>query len=215
MATLKKISDFDFDTEKEIFICGKGSSLSKIHNENLEDKIIVCLNSSSIFFPRVDFLFTTDIERFDSLFKLESEVEKIKNIVCPIQMHEFEVPSRFTYLDVFERLREHEANLFTFCLPSQKMTNPKDDRVDKFVFGPEPIYSTYTCSLFWLINAGFKKFKIFGVSTDGVYAEEFLKNGEFGKNTLGSKKIPRSWFQANYNTGIKILRRNDCEFKIY
>lgn len=215
MANLKKVSNSNFDTEKEVLICGKGSSLVKIFDEDLSDKIVVCLNSSSIFFEKVDFLFTTDIERFNSLFEVESNIQKVKNIVCPIQMHEFEVPSRFTYLDVFEKLQKQKVNLFTFCLQSQKMQKPDDDRIDKFTFGPEPMYSTYICSLFWLINAGFYKFKVFGVSTDGVYADEFIKNGEFGKNTRGTKQIPRSWFVSNYNAGVKILKRNNCEFKIY
>ncbi len=217
MANLKKIANSDFDLNKTVVICGKGETLSKVHSLDLSDKYVVCLNSATLLLDKVDFLVVTDIERFDSLMTLEKNFHKIRNMIVPIQLHELERPSRHTYKDILQRLGEYNIDLYTYCLQSQTMKDPDTTEIDKFRFGPEIMYSTFICSLFWLINAGFRNFETFGIGYNGTYLDKFVQNGEYGHlrdQHHGNKVIPKQWFEQNYMTGIRLLRRTGCAYKI-
>ena len=217
MAKLKKICDSTFETDKEVIICGKGASLSRIHEIDLKDKLICCLNSATLFVDKVDYLIITDMPRLKFLLEKEQNFEKIKNIIIPIQLHEFQRASEHTYLDALRLLGDKDVNVYTFHLNTQKIEDPETDQIDKIKFGPEMIMSTFHVALFWLTHVGFGKFKIFGVSKNSAYQEMFNKLGDVHSKGKNGEIIlaPSSWFESNYNNGVKILDRQGIEYEFF
>ena len=215
MSNIKKLADSSFDTSKTVVICGKGESLTKIHDADLTDKYIACLNSATLFVDRADFLFVTDIERLDSLLKVETDFSKIKNLISPIQVHKNEKPSAVTYLDVAKKTKQYDLDIYTYCLQTQTMPDPPLDNIDKFKFGPEVMYSSFICSLFWLTHAGFRNFEMYGVGTNPKYAQKFIDNNDTGslRKDKDLNPTPKEWFVVNCMTGISIMQRLGCSFK--
>lgn len=217
VAKLKKISNSTFQTGKEVVICGKGASLSRIGEIDLEDKIICCLNSATLFVDRVDYLIVTDMPRLEFLLEKEQNFQKIKNIIMPIQLHEFQRVSNHTYLDALELLKDKDVNVYTFHLNTQNIEDPETDQIDKIKFGPEIIMSTFHVALFWLTHTGFDKFKIFGVGKSPVYQEVFNKLGDV--HAIGKRGelllTPPTWFENNYSNGVKILDRQGAEYDFF
>ena len=215
MSNIKKLSDSNFDTSRTVIICGKGQSITKIKEADLDNKYIACLNSATLFVDDVDFLFVTDIERLDTLLEVETNFSKIKNLISPIQVHRNERPSAVTYLDVAKKTQRYDLNLYTYCLQTQTMRNPKTEEIDKFTFGPEVMYSSFVCALFWLTNAGFRNFEMYGVGTNPKYAQKFIDNNDSGtlRKGIEGTNMSDTWFVANYNSGVSIMQRFDCNFK--
>ena len=206
MARVKKIKDSKFETEKTVIICGKGESIEKIKNVDLGGKYVACLNSATVFVENVDFLFINDIEKLEMLFKLEQRLQKISNIIVPIQVHKDCKASEITYVEVLDLLKEYDMNLYTYCLYTQKMKNPDTDEIDFFQFGSEVIDSVFHTSLFWLTEVGFRNFEIYGVGTSQKYADVFVEAKDVAN-------MPKSWHEKNYRKGVKILERNKCQYK--
>jgi len=217
MAKLKKICDSTFQVDKEVVICGKGASLSRIHEIDLKDKLICCLNSATLFVDRVDYLIITDMPRLEFLLEKEQNFEKIKNIIMPIQLHEFQRASKHTYLDALGLLKDKDVNVYTFHLHTQYIKDPETDQIDKIKFGPETIMSTFHVALFWLTYVGFDRFKIFGISKDGTYQEAFNKLGDVhGRGERGELILtPPWWFPKNYDNGVKILNRQGAKYDFF
>ena len=218
VVTLKKISDNSFPIHKEVVICGKGFTSTKIKDSNLTDKIVCCLNSATLLVDSVDYLFMTDWERFVSLLKNEKNFSKIRNIVIPVQLQERCEPSlRFTYRDVVSSLRKYNINLYTFSLPEHpRQIKIPSEKTDTFVLGPDKIHSTFHISLLWLIKAGFKNFTMYGISKNPEYAQLFkqLKDESGGQFVNGRRvKTPESWFTVNFAAGVEIMDRNGCNYK--
>lgn len=217
MAVFKKISDSQFPIDKEVVVCGKGHSLIKVKDLPLEDKVVCCLNSAILFVDKVDYLVVTDWERLEVLLREETNFSKVKNILVPIQMHHCAQPSKYTYLDAMDKLKSYDLNVYTFHLVTQKIPNPDSNEIDFIELGPEPSMSSLSVSLHWLTNLGFKNFKIFGVSKNGVYEQKFEEIKDVGtpspNNT--SRKVPVQWFIDNYNNAIKILERQQCKFDFF
>lgn len=213
MARVKKIEDSKFETGKTVVICGKGESVEKVKNANLAGKYVACLNSATVFVENVDFLFVNDIEKLEILLGLEQSIEKILNITVPIQIHKNYSASKITYVEVLDLLKEYDMNLYTYCLHTQRMKNPETDEIDFFRFGPEAIQSVFHTSLFWLIEAGFRNFEIYGVGTSQKYSDVFVKANDFGYISGTMKNLPKSWHETNYQKGIQILKRNKCQYK--
>ena len=210
MAQFKKIQNSKFETDKIIIICGKGKTVEKVEKLDKNNKLIACLNSSTVFVENVDFLFINDQERLESLLKLEKNPEKVKNLILPIQPHKNFGPSNITYLDCVKTIETFDWNVYTYSLYTQNIKDPETEDIDKIRFGPETIHSTLHTSLFWLIESGFRKFEIYGVGNDSQYADVYNQNA---KSEIGfyGKKQSESWYKQNKSIAQQILERNNCQ----
>lgn len=214
MAKIKKICDSNFETEKTVIICGKGKTIEKVKTANKANKLIACINSSTIFVENVDFLFINDIERLESLLDIEENPQKIKNLIVPIQPHKNCGPSDVLYTDCVDRVEKLDINVYTYSLHTQRIKNPETEEIDKIRFGPEIIHSTFHTCLFWLIENGFRNFEIYGVSGQPQYADVYTNMTKKEVGVFG-KPPPDHWFKANKEIGIRLLERSKCHYKFF
>lgn len=215
LARLRKISDSKFDLSKTVVICGKGETISKISPDLIRDKYIGCVNSSTILLDRVDFLHITDVERFDVFCAQEKNKEKISNFLCPLQWHEREKPSEFTYKNAKEYFSDLDIDIYTYALPSQKKKFEESES-DMFQVPPGEAHSSITILTSWLIKLGFRKFEFYGVTTDrnatAEYAEAFKSIGDTGSYLSGGDQKDMGWFLANYRHLVGLLNRHRCGY---
>ena len=157
---------------------------------------LATINTASNLFKEVDFEFLNDYETINKI-----NLGDIKNLIIPIQLHSNESVSNYTYKDVLKltKVPIHTHKLFT-------QTMNLDSKYGNVCFGE--VLSTYQIALSWLIMSGFRDFKIYGVGKDSGYHKEFEKNDDVG-NYRDS-----NWYAWNYNLGVNILKKYDCDWEI-
>lgn len=205
MATLSTISNLSLDLNKEIIILSKGSSSSLIANYDTSNAYVASLNSSCVIYDKdIDFLFFNDFVTIENILKHDYDLNKIKNIVCPIQLHANEQVSNYTYQNVISDLMKFNIKVFTFKLQTQTIDSPKN--IDHNLFR---CHSTATAAFHWFTHIGFKKFTTFGISADAQYNKKFIQKNDKGVNRDGN------WYNKNISSCLCILKKHDCYYNFY
>lgn len=201
MATVSTIDNLRLDTNKKVFIVGKGGSSVNAINLDRSNGYTVCINSSCVLFEEVDFLFMNDHITIENILKHNYELSKVKNIVCPIQLHHKEVVSKYTVFDLKTKLKDFDINLYTFKLHTQKIKSPPN--IDNMEFN---CLSSAEAALHWFTRIGFRSFEIFGMSSGGEYNDQFTN-----KNDRGSRRRLK-WYKSNIQRCKKILKDTNSEY---
>lgn len=205
MATLSTISNLSLDLNKEIIILGKGSSSSLICSYDTSNAYVASLNSSCVVYDKhIDFLFFNDYITIENILKHDYDLNRIKNIVCPIQLHANERVSKYTYQDVISDLIKFNIKVFTFKLQTQTIDSPEN--IDHNLLR---CYSTATAAFHWFTHIGFKQFTTFGISSDAQYNKKFIQKNDKGINRDGN------WYNQNISSCLSILKNHDCYYNFY
>lgn len=203
MAQLRRISDTSFNIKERVLLCGKGPSSDEAHKALGDKHLIAAINTAVVFFDHVDFLFFNDIETINNIRKYDYDLRKIKNIICPIQLHQNDHPSGLTYLNVLEQLQEHSIDVYTYKLHTQTIPSPECADNDEY----RNIISSASTAINWLTSVGFRNFDIYGIDTQGDYSHRFKEQSDCGNTGRN-----HDWYAMNYKSCIDPLIAKDCQY---
>lgn len=205
MSQVLKSSELSLDLNKEVVVIGKGPSSSLVLDHDTSNSYVASLNSSCVILDKViDFLFFNDFVTIENILKHDYDLNKIKNIVCPIQLHANERVSKYTYTDVLHELHKYQINIFTYRLQTQKINSPSS--TDSMFFN---CYSTAISAFYWLTHIGFKKFNIFGISKSNEYNNIFKSKKDCGLNR------ENAWYVNNFKYSVNILKNKSCSYNFF
>lgn len=209
---IKSILTHNFDISKTVVVSGKGPT-SSLAVDQTEGKYVAVTTSVCDIFPRCDFVVSNDAEFLET-----NSLDNIDNLIVPIIIHR-NVGGR---AGVHDRLPKSEHyfydilkdkgdfGVFTYRLFTQNMSSFKNEST---IEGGDDVLlpyllSGYHTALHWLCLVGFRNFEIYGIS----------KNGGYNNETI-NQKVPkqlrsRAFFEQNYQMGIDILTKNNCNYII-
>jgi hypothetical protein len=188
---------------KKAVVLAKGPTLDKY--SFCDDDVIFSLNTSGFHLQKIDFLVMNDIEALSKI----KQIEKTKNIILPIQLHQKSAASRYTFLDVLQAVKDKDIMLYTYRLHTQNIPNPITDfKFDSQGF-PYPVWSTLQTALNWIILSGFKRVDIYGVSQTSQYNKKFVETNDIGE------KRSEHWYQRNYMLAVSMLQKEKIDYRIY
>lgn len=214
MTRLNKISNSHFDTDKPVILCGKGPSIGKLEDFVLShsaDNFYFCsINTAYKLMPRADFLCFSDIPVLEELDKSPDDYLKIKNFVCPIVLREHArggvYESDKTFQLVLDKTKDLNGSVYTYTFFTQSR-HVEIDKSSQDDFYINWVASSYQGALYWLIQAGFRKFEIFGVSQRSEYHQTFVND-----NDCGDKRSD-SFYKGNFYLGVDIMNKHQCEYR--
>jgi len=211
---IQKLADHNFDTSKTVLLCCKGPS-SIDAPSHVDGKYVAVTTSACNLFERCDFLFSNDVEFFET-----GNIDHVDNVIVPLVMHATEDGQAGIHEDIpIERHVFHQAlknycegnNIYTYKL----FTQDKSERYSSMDIHPRGddvlfpfLLSGYHTALYWLILAGFRSFEIFGVSECGQYNDLTVNK------SVPKVARPQDWYESNYQYGIDILDRHNCNYGI-
>ena len=218
MTQLNKISNSNFDTDKPVILCGKGPSLDRLgdflQSNNSNDFYFCSINTAYKLMPQVDFLSFSDIMVLEELDKRPDDYLKIKNFVCPIVLREAYTrddgkgdvrESDKTFQFVLDKTTHLNGRVYTYTF----FTQNRQVEVDKFSqdnFYINWVVSSYQTTLLWLIEAGFRKFEIFGVSQRREYHKTFVEDNDCGNRRKNEV------YRSNIYLGLDIMNKHQCKY---
>lgn len=200
----KKLLSSDYDRKKPIIILGKGPSAR--HVPSSSDFYICCLNSSGRLTDKIDFQFLGDHQVFKQFVKCTGYLQKIKNIIYPIQFNQ-DNPQKRLSKDLIGDLLPSSVSEYQYTFSFHRY--PETENVRMYT-----VISTGELALAWLLDEGFREFYTVGIDP---YAPDNVRHQVFERNNEGVGNYPNNpgGMIVSYNRMMKRVNLYGAEMKEY